>query len=460
MVGNYGIPPESAHNLQQALIHGTLLYRAEISWTGTRKEEKEVKVLTNKMGRASLGVRRTTPVGIITAESALPPARALLDHRQASFALRLMARPVGGGGQEEILEKKGSNLTARIREKCGLSRRETVEAQTLEEFRSLRAWVIVDRKGDPQRIAREWKDHQSTIWTNGSRMEEGAVGVAIVWKKEEEWKGKGQYIGRNKGVFDAETFAVLEAVRTFDRKREGGQHYSIFSDSQVALARVQHDRTGPAQALAKEAIQISESLARRGNTVTIRWVPARLGVEGNEQADALAKRAVEGREDRVGPSFILEASLSHLTRKVTEARSDAINRWIREHPGRRRRYCPPKGGKMRKALAKARKELAGRFYQLLSGHTAMGNHLLRANQAKRDECFWCGSGERQTRFHLFVKCRRWKPEIRRLWQRVRLDSGWGGAPSIRRLLETRGTCWQSWSFWRKARLGKCQAESS
>ena len=116
MVGNYGIPPAPAHNLQQALIHGTLLYGAELSWTGTRKEEKEVQVLTNKMGRASLGVRRTTPVGITTAESALPPARAPLDHRQASFALRLMARPVGGGGQEEILEKRGSNLTARIRE--------------------------------------------------------------------------------------------------------------------------------------------------------------------------------------------------------------------------------------------------------------------------------------------------------------------------------------------------------
>ena len=46
--------------------------------------------LTNRIGRASLGVRRTTPLGIVTAESALPPARALLGHRQARFALRLL----------------------------------------------------------------------------------------------------------------------------------------------------------------------------------------------------------------------------------------------------------------------------------------------------------------------------------------------------------------------------------
>ena len=56
--------------------------------------------------------------------------RALLDHRQARFALRLMARP-RGGGEQEILERK-SGLTARVREICGLGRRETVEAQYWE----------------------------------------------------------------------------------------------------------------------------------------------------------------------------------------------------------------------------------------------------------------------------------------------------------------------------------------
>ena len=72
MVGKYGIPPASVRNLQQALIHGTLLYTAELSWAGTRREERNIQVLTNKMGRASLGVRKTTPVGIIIAESVTP----------------------------------------------------------------------------------------------------------------------------------------------------------------------------------------------------------------------------------------------------------------------------------------------------------------------------------------------------------------------------------------------------
>ena len=91
LVTRYGVPPASARNLQQELIHSTLLYRAELTWNGTRRVEGEAQTLTNRMGRASLMVCQTTPLGIVTAESALPPTRALLDHRQARFALRLMA---------------------------------------------------------------------------------------------------------------------------------------------------------------------------------------------------------------------------------------------------------------------------------------------------------------------------------------------------------------------------------
>ena len=29
-------------------------------------------------------------------------------------------------------------------------------------------------------------------------------------------------------------------------------------------------------------------------------------------------------------------------------------------------------------------------------------------------------------FHLLVRCRRWNPEIKRLWKRVEVDCGWGG----------------------------------
>ena len=74
----------------------------------------------------------------------------------------------------------------------------------------------------------------------------------------------------------------------------------------------------------------------------------------------------------------------------------------------------PPGGGLRRGLARVRKKLVGRFYQLLFGHAATAEHLARIGQTPSSECWWHGSGERQSRYHLFVRCRRWVPEIRRL----------------------------------------------
>ena len=187
-------------DLQHALIYGTFLYGAELSWSGTKEEERDVQPLTNWMGRAFLGVRRTTPVGIVAAESTLPPARALLDHRQASFALRLLARPRGGGGQEEVSEKRGNGLTARVRERCGLGRRESAEVQVWEKFKTLRARVSVEKKEDALRTAREWSDQEGTVWADSSRLECGAVGAAFTFKEGDRWVRRGTYLGKHKEV--------------------------------------------------------------------------------------------------------------------------------------------------------------------------------------------------------------------------------------------------------------------
>ena len=93
LVTKFRVPPALARNLQQAIVSGTMLYALELTWNGSRKVEMETQMALNRMWRASLGVRQTTPLGIVAAESGLTPARALLDHRQARFALRLMARP-------------------------------------------------------------------------------------------------------------------------------------------------------------------------------------------------------------------------------------------------------------------------------------------------------------------------------------------------------------------------------
>ena len=84
IVSTYGVPPASARTLQMAIIQGTMLYAPELMWNGGKGIEGEYQAAINRMGRATLGAYRSTPLGMVAAESGLVPARALLNHRQST----------------------------------------------------------------------------------------------------------------------------------------------------------------------------------------------------------------------------------------------------------------------------------------------------------------------------------------------------------------------------------------
>ena len=91
-----------------------------------------------------------------------------------------------------------------------------------------------------------------------------------------------------------------------------------------------------------------------------------------------------------------EASLSHLSRVATEAREGASGQWISDHVRPERCYSPPRGSVLRmKQLRRARKPLASRYNQLLSGHAAIGPFLHERisgpQRAESNEC-WCSCG--------------------------------------------------------------------
>ena len=100
---------------------------------------------------------------------------------------------------------------------------------------------------------------------------------------------------------------------------------------------------------------------------------------------------------------------------------------------------PPRGGKIRGGRPeRAGKGMASRFFQLLSGHTAVGPHLVEKTKTiQSDKCWWCGSGERQWRHRLFVKCRAWAAQIKELWRSIGKACEWKHprAPTVRLLFQ-------------------------
>ena len=117
------------------------------------------------------------------------------------------------------------------------------------------------------------------------------------------------------------------------------------------------------------------------------------------------KAAAERASDSVGRQLLCQTSLSHLARAATEARTQGIKDWISSHAGGSRRYWPPKGSGIRPSLQKERKEVTGRYFQLLSGHELIGSYLERTRTISSSAFWWRGSGRQQSRHHLFVQFR-------------------------------------------------------
>ena len=129
---------------------------AELTWNGKKGVEDEYQLAINRMSRASLGAFPSTPRGIIMAESGLMPARALLDHRRARFAQRLIARPRGGQGPEEILDRS-AEITARLRNAARIERGGTAEMQHWNETRRFPGRIVVEEREEALRRAKGWK---------------------------------------------------------------------------------------------------------------------------------------------------------------------------------------------------------------------------------------------------------------------------------------------------------------
>ena len=142
----------------------------------------------------------------------------MLDHRRARFAQRLIARPRGGRGLEEILDRKAT-ITARLKRAAAIERGATVEGQEWSKARRFPGQIVVDEREPALRTAREWR-RPDTVWTDGSRQESGAVGAACIWRTQQGWTGRRYHLGNNKGVFDAEVFAVYRALSVIDQRQE------------------------------------------------------------------------------------------------------------------------------------------------------------------------------------------------------------------------------------------------
>jgi hypothetical protein len=141
---------------------------------------------------------------------------------------------------------------------------------------------------------------------------------------------------------------------------------------------------------------------------TIQWVPGHNGIEGNERADQAAKQAAlkppQGGQGKL--------SLAYIYRTKTEVAQTQKQQWLTKALGRRslraqRAYRAQPGWKLDPTLAAAPKGIASRYYQLKTGHAAIGAYLQKVQAQESGACHGCQAPS-ETVYHLLFECREWR----------------------------------------------------
>jgi len=425
LMAKKGLSPEGCQRIQIAAVQAVALYGAELWWKGQKNRAQEVQKVLNEQGRRVTGCFRTTPQGALMNDAGLRPANAILHNRVRRYKMRQMMMPDASGGGRMIemdgnVVRRVEGIDELILEDYPLERR-FYEGITLPEVKKrLKGQVIIQ---DEEQALEEAKREREglVLWTDGSRKEDEWVGCAVAWK-EERWSKRRVHLGRQKEAFDAEMYAMSEAVKIADEicGRKEVRRVTIFTDSQATLRRIQSDEPGPGQVLALRTMNWESELLKKNIQVEYRWVPAHKGIEGNEEADLQATKAAYKHcgsytETQNPLPYLNYISFAHIGRRLMETKWEESKKEIKEMGKKSRhsyRYDLVKRGG-NSAVMKSQKSIAARFYQLKTGHALMGKYLVRIGKRRDMKCWWCGH-EYQTRDHLVKWCKRWKREQKRL----------------------------------------------
>ena len=272
-----------------------------------------------------------------------------------------------------------------------------------------------------------------TMFSDGSRLDDGVTGYSVVWKKRQTWAWVKVHMGNNREAYDAECAALARALELASQRNAAPERVTIFLDAQAAIRRIASDEPGPGQQYALQTRKhiATLHLSRPGIVIEVQWCPAHKGVAGNEKADECAKVAAEksGTRGVEWPNFPVQRevrgasmprSLANLKREISEKKWAEARQWAGGQTAGK--YRKPDSQKPDGAVANSTKRLASWFYQLKTGHCLTGQYLNWTKNRTTPQCWLC-QYRTQTWDHLFKECPEWKLQQKALWAEVKKETG-------------------------------------
>jgi len=133
----------------------------------------------------------------------------------------------------------------RLKNALAYSRR-TESKVLLEEPDALDAELLQEEEVEAKAEAKRNRPGL-TMFTDGSRLDDGATGYSVVWRKGLSWAGAKVHMGNNQEAYDAECAALAHALELAAQRNKTPKRVTIFSNKQAAIRRMALDEPNPGQ---------------------------------------------------------------------------------------------------------------------------------------------------------------------------------------------------------------------
>lgn len=198
-------------------------------------------------------------------------------------------------------------------------------------------------------------------------------------------------------VFQTEVLAISFCAATILSKNPKGQKFSIFSDSQAAIAALDDPLTN-----SKIVLKCKNNLNRLGtkNKVEIFWIPGHSVLGGNEVADSLANAG--SASNVYGPSPYIPIGWFESISAVKRWRKKLFHNYWRDQTSleQSKRLINPS---LHSKISLVNRSDLKLFVGYMTGQHTKRHHLHRIGVTDESFCKLCGA-ESETTFHILLNC--------------------------------------------------------
>ena len=297
---DYGADRFSILRLYKSMVRPKMEYGCVLYSSAAQCHLSTLNIIQNKCLRIATGCLSRVSTKVLEVEAGVPPLKYHFDKFILNTAASIVStrnhplRPLINDYRFFINSpykpfSTRSHLCA-VRYKLPISNMAPVVPLPLAQWARMRTFIVLNdhlRKTDsPVQLLQEVRSISSRFtdlepfFTDGSK-KDATVGSGVFSRL----LTRGYRIPDGFSVFDAELFAIFTAL-TFIISES--LHSVIYSDSQAALRAIHSG-----DSLHPLVNDINHKLLNTPLRIYLVWIPAHIGIHGNEMADSVAKRSLQ-----------------------------------------------------------------------------------------------------------------------------------------------------------------------